>query len=157
MRRNGIMIATILMVALTGLTQPSMAQEQAQTEATEHITVVPADLDWKPVPSLPPGARMAVIEGDMSKREPFTLRLRFPSDYTIPAHTHPTTERVTVLSGTLYLAAGHDISRDAAVALPPGSVTVMPPRMEMAGFTKDEPVEIQLNGIGPWGMDLLDP
>lgn len=157
MRRYGIAFGMVLMIGLAGLTSPLIAGEGVRTEAKEHITVVPGDLEWNPVESLPPGVTAAIIEGDLSAREPFTLRLRFPANYTIPAHTHPTTERVTVLSGTLYLAAGDDISRDAAVALPEGSVTVMPPRMKMAGYTGDGAVEIQLNGIGPWGMDLLKP
>lgn len=156
MKRHAFVLGLVLLSGFAGFTGSIAAQEGHRTEATKHITVLPADLEWNPVESLPPGVTAAVIEGDLSAREPFTLRLRFPADYTIPAHTHPTTERVTVLSGTLYLAAGHDISRDAAVALPPGSVTVMPPRMEMSGYTSDEAVEIQLNGIGPWGMDLLD-
>ncbi|MBW3563822.1 MAG: cupin domain-containing protein [Acidobacteria bacterium] len=136
---------------------PTIAEQSAvRTEAVGHITVLPDELEWNRVGSLPPGATSAVIEGDLSAREPFTLRLRFPANYEIPAHTHPTTERVTVLSGTLYLATGNNLSRDAAVTLPAGSVTVMPPRMKMWGYTGSEPVEIQLNGIGPWAMDLLN-
>lgn len=131
--------------------------QDAHTEAAHHVTVRASDLEWKPVPSLPPGATAAMIEGDLSARAPFTFRLRFPANYTIPAHTHPTTERVTVLSGTLHLATGDDLRRETAEPLPPGSVTVMPPGMKMWGFTEGAPVEIQLNGIGPWGIEYLNP
>lgn len=158
MKKHGAVIfGMMFLIWFAGTTTPAMAQEEVRTEAEEHITVLPGDLVWNPVKSLPPGVTAAVIEGDLSKREPFTLRLHFPANYEIPAHTHPTTERVTVLSGTLYLATGDDLSRDAAVALPRGSVTVMPPRMKMWGYTGDDDVLIQLNGIGPWAMDLLNP
>ncbi|MBW3672099.1 MAG: cupin domain-containing protein [Acidobacteria bacterium] len=154
-----LMTRTLPLMFLIGCaaagTPPAVEQPAVRTEAVEHITVLPSGLEWNEVKSLPEGVTAAVIEGDLSTREPFTLRLRFPANYEIPAHTHPTTERVTVLYGTLYLATGNNLSRDAAVALPAGSVTVMPPRMKMWGYTGNEPVEIQLNGIGPWGMDLL--
>ena len=40
----------------------------------EHIMVVPKDLTWADVPSLPPGAKIAVIEGPMNEAKPFTVR-----------------------------------------------------------------------------------
>src|SRR5689334_11883247 len=59
------------------------------------------DVQWGPAPSVfPPGAEMAVMQGDPSKAEPFTVRMRFPNGYKLPPHTHPTTENVTVLTGT---------------------------------------------------------
>lgn len=148
-------LALSLLLGVVGLGTPATAQEQVQTEAREHITVLPDELEWNPVGSLPPGASAAVIEGNLSEREPFTLRLRFPANYEIPAHTHATTERVTVLSGTLHLATGDELTRSNAVALPPGSVRIMPPGTRMWGYTGGEEVVIQLNGIGPWGMDPL--
>lgn len=67
----------------------------------EHKMVAPSDIKWADgPPSLPPGAKFAVLEGDPAKAGPFTVRLQFPAGYKIPAHTHPTDERVTVISGT---------------------------------------------------------
>ena len=34
----------------------------------DHVMVVPADLKWSPVPSLPAGAEIAVIEGPAQQR-----------------------------------------------------------------------------------------
>ena len=57
-------------------------------------------ITWGPAPAVfPPGAQLAVLEGDPSKSEEFTVRLRMPSGYKIPPHTHPTDEHVTVVSG----------------------------------------------------------
>ena len=61
--------------------------------------VVPADLKWTDETSLPPGAKVAVIEGQQTKQPQYTLRIKFPADYKLPAHSHPVLEHVTVLSG----------------------------------------------------------
>ena len=50
-------------------------------------------------PFLPKGAKLAVLVGDPSKPEPFTIRLQMPDGYKIAPHTHPTDEHVTVMSG----------------------------------------------------------
>ena len=49
--------------------------------------------------AIPAGAKMAVLEGDPTKEGPFVVRFQFPDGYHIPPHTHPKTERVTVISG----------------------------------------------------------
>ena len=56
-------------------------------------------IEWKPGPAaLPPGAKMAVLEGDPTKEGPFVVRFQFPDGYYVAPHTHPKTERVTVIS-----------------------------------------------------------
>jgi 3-isopropylmalate/(R)-2-methylmalate dehydratase small subunit len=81
--------------------------------------VMPADLKWADVPSLPPGAKITVIEGPMNEAVPFTIRLKFPKDYTIPAHSHPAIERVTVLSGTFHMGTGDKLDKAKGHALRP--------------------------------------
>lgn len=154
MKRFFCLTAIVVLAAV-----PSVADEEqrARTQTHEHVTVLPSEIEWSDVGSLPPGATAAVIEGNPAEPAPFTMRLRFPANYIIPAHTHPSTERVTVLSGTLYLATGNVLTRETAVAFPEGSLTVMPPGMKMWGYTADEPVVIQLHGIGPWGIEYLNP
>ena len=77
--------------------------------------------------AIPAGAKMAVLEGDPTKEGPFVVRFQFPEDYHIPPHTHPKTERVTVISGALYLATGELLDRNSAKKLPAAhSVTGQP-------------------------------
>ncbi len=68
--------------------------------------VEPNDLKWVDVPTLPPGAKVAVIEGPPNEAVPFMMRLKFPADYKIPAHWHQTIEHLTVLSGTFNMGIG---------------------------------------------------
>lgn len=121
-----------------------------------HMMVTPSDLEWGPVGSMAPGAQISIIEGDLAKEEPFTMRLKLPADYLIAPHIHPAYERVTVLSGTFHFAHGKEIDRDKASALPEGSVAIMSPGDPMFGYTEEE-VVIQLHGTGPWGIEYLNP
>jgi hypothetical protein len=58
-------------------------------QMSDHRMITASDLKWADVPSLPPGAKIAVIEGPMTEAVPFTIRLKFPANYSIPAHSHP--------------------------------------------------------------------
>ncbi|WP_429886470.1 cupin domain-containing protein [Geoalkalibacter halelectricus] len=121
-----------------------------------HIMLNAADLEWGAIASMAPGAKIAVIEGDLSKEEPFTFRLKLPADYTIAPHTHPAYERVTVLSGTFHFAHGEVFDRTATLALEPGGFVVMPPGAPMYAYTEEETI-VQLHGTGPWGIVYLNP
>ena len=81
-----------------------------ETQSSEMRFYPVTSIEWKPGPAaIPPGAKMAVLEGDPTKEGPFVVRFQFPDGYHIPPHTHPKTERVTVISGNLYLAAGETL------------------------------------------------
>ncbi|MCM2251350.1 MAG: cupin domain-containing protein [Ramlibacter sp.] len=120
------------------------------------VIVAPADLKWADVPSLPPGAKIAVIEGAMSEAKPFTVRLKFPANYKIPAHSHPAVEHVTVMSGTFHLGAGDKLDPKQTRALTPGSVAVMQPNTRHFAWTDAETI-VQLHGMGPWGVAYAAP
>src|SRR4051812_41863405 len=97
-------LAAVAVVALS-LSLPVAGQHAG---ANKHeVLVTPADLKWQAAPpSLPKGAKVALLEGDPSKKGPFVMRVKLPDGYKIAPHTHPQDERVTVLSGTLYLGMG---------------------------------------------------
>jgi hypothetical protein len=123
----------------------------------EHHRLVPlGDLKWGDVPSLPPGAKLAVIEGPMNQAVPFTVRLSFPANYRIPPHWHPAVERVTVLSGEFFMGTGEKPEAERSSGLKPGGVMIMPAKMPHHAWTKEATV-VQLHGTGPWGITYLDP
>lgn len=152
--RFGNIGRSLALLAMLAVTPVVMAATPYMGEG--HIMVKPTDLEWGPVGSMAPGAEISIIEGDLSKEEPFTMRLRLPADYVIAPHIHPEYERVTVLSGTFHFAHGEEIDRDKAKALPEGSVAIMAPGDPMFGYTEEE-VVIQLHGTGPWGIEYLNP
>src|SRR5215210_5107721 len=99
---------TTLVVAFFAAFFPLPSEAQ---HAGHHQSVSAAQLKWAPVPSLPKGAQISVIEGPMNQAVPFTVRLKFPDNYRIPPHTHPAVERITVLSGTFHMGMGEKFER----------------------------------------------
>lgn len=135
-----------------------LGQPAAEHAKSSHQGLYPpAEIQWKSGPaSLPPGAKMAVLEGDPSKEGLFVMRIRVPDGYHIPPHTHPKTERVTVLSGTFKIAMGENLDRSAAQTLPAGAFGFWPAGMKHAAWAEGE-TEIQLHGVGPWAINYLNP
>ena len=125
-------------------------------QSSGHRMISPNDLKWSEVPSLPPGAKIAVIEGPINEAVPFTFRLKFPANYQIPAHWHPAVERVTVLSGTFNMGVGDKLDMKKSMSLSPGSMMIMQPKTNHFAWTKGE-VVVQLNGTGPWGVTYVNP
>ena len=123
----------------------------------EPIMIADEEVEWQPGPdSLEEGADYAVLEGDPSQRELFTMRLRLPDGFRIMPHTHPNVERVTVLSGTLHFGHGDTFDEEAARRLPAGSYLAMPPEMEHFAYAEGETV-LQLTSIGPWEINYINP
>lgn len=150
---------TRVIVSAAGLllsASASALSNQLPYRGDGHLLVGPEELEWSDVASMAPGAQIAVIEGDPSEDEPFTMRLRLPAGYSLPPHTHPEYERVTVLSGTLHFAHGDEFDRKRTEAMGPGAFAVMPPGTPMFGYTEEETI-IQLHGTGPWGIEYVDP
>lgn len=126
-------------------------------QAHGHSSVAPQEMKWADLPSLPPGAKISVLEGPMSEAVPFTARLKLPANYRIPAHWHPATERVTVLSGTFYMGMGEALDTSKGLAVPAGGFAVMQPKTPHFAYTTTEPVELQLHSTGPWGVTYINP
>lgn len=128
----------------------------AQDHAKGHVLVTPEDVNWAPGPaSLPPGAEIAIIEGNPEKAGPLTMRLKFPADYVVSPHTHPVTEQLTVLKGSIALGVGKKMDKKKAKHLSAGGYSVMPKEMPHYAWTT-EPTVIQLNSSGPWGITYVN-
>lgn len=128
----------------------------AATAQSPHVMTTLNDAKWGPAPPmLPPGAQLAVLSGDPSKAAPFAVRLKFPADYAIPAHSHPGDENVTVTSGELFIGMGAKLDKRSATVLGPGSYALMPAGMNHFAFTKSE-TTIVLFGIGPVGFKYVN-
>jgi len=117
----------------------------------------PDELRWKDgPPSLPPGAQIAVLEGDPNKPGPFVFRVKVPDGYRIPVHTHPKPERVTVIAGTFKLGMGETFDVSKMKSLPTGSYGMWPPGMNHYIEVKGETI-VQFHGDGPWTISYANP
>ena len=99
---------------------------------------------------------MAVLQGDPSTANEFTVRLKLPNGYKIPPHTHPKPERVTVLSGSFHLGMGARFDPKHATALPGGTYGTWPAGMKHFVWVEGETV-VQFHGDGPWVIEYVNP
>ena len=119
--------------------------------------VNPSNLKWGPAPpSLPRGARLAVLSGDPGKEGMFTIRLRFPPGYAVPPHSHPSDELVTVISGQLRLGMGRTINRRSAATLVQGGYMMAPAKMNHYAFTGPG-ATVQITSHGPFQVTYVNP
>jgi ketosteroid isomerase-like protein len=122
-----------------------------------HVMVAPSAMTWTdPPPSLPAGARLAVISGDPSKPGPFVIRAQLPAGYRIAPHWHPGDENVTVFSGTVALGMGETWDDAKLVNVPAGGYAGMPAEMRHY-FLSRTASTIQVHGMGPLVVNYVNP
>lgn len=147
----------VLACLVFGLAVAATSAEDKPSSSPRHVMVRPADVTWADgPPSLPPGTKSAVVEGNPGKEGLFTMRLKVPANYRIPAHWHPADEHVTVISGTFIMGMGDKLDTARGHALPAGSFAVMPAKTQHFAYTREETV-IQLHGVGLWGITYVNP
>ena len=132
-------------------------QASAQQPAADHIMMLPSDLKWADVAAMPAGSKISIIEGNMSKAEPFTARLKFPPNTKIPPHWHDTIEHLTVVSGSFNMGVGDALDPAKTRKLEVGSVSIMQPKTHHFGITGAEETILQLHGTGPWTVTYVNP
>jgi quercetin dioxygenase-like cupin family protein len=147
--RRTLVVSTILFCVLSW---PSNAGDKL--EPSIHS---PDNLTWHDGPSsLPPGAKIAVLEGDPTKPGPFVFRVKVPDGYKIPPHTHPKPERVTIITGKFFLGMGDKFSARHATELKAGTYGTWPAGMKHFVWVEGETV-VQFHGEGPWIIEYVNP
>jgi quercetin dioxygenase-like cupin family protein len=136
----------------------SYAHVNAQGHA--HVISGLQEAQWGPAPPmLPAGAQIAVLAGDPTTAAPYTIRLKFPANYVIPAHSHPTDEHVVVVSGAVTFGMGDKLMKAAAAnkTLPVGGFALMPANMNHFAYTGAQEATIVLYGQGPVEFKYVNP
>ena len=111
---------------------------------------------WKDAPpTMPPGTKIAVLEGDTKQPGIFTVRLKVPAGSVIEPHTHPRPERVTVLSGKLLVGFGTTTDETKGTTFTTGGFYVNPPNEPHYVFFLEDTV-LQLTCEGPWVLKFLE-
>jgi Domain of unknown function (DUF4437) len=152
--------AALASLALVMTAQEPKAKTAAKTHAAKapaHIVMSPADLKWGDAPpAFPPGAQIAVLEGDPGQPGLFTLRLKVPDGYRVAPHWHPAAEHLTIISGTFHLGTGDKLDESKGAALPAGSYASMPAKMHHFAWVNGETV-VQVHGMGPFKLIYVNP
>ena len=154
-RTAQLLLATVVLFPVSaGVPASAWHDDEKMMKAAIHS---PDELAWKPgPPSLPPGAKIAVLEGDPAKPGPFVFRVKVPDCYRIPPHTHPKPERVTVISGEFHLGMGEMFDTKKGKSLPRGTYGTWPAGMKHYVWVEGETV-VQFHGDGPWEIKYLNP
>src|ERR1700754_2735071 len=98
----------LLLISLSAFLASSAAQAQMNSK----------DMKWGAAPpGLPAGAQLAVLSGDPGKAGMFTIRLKFPANYTVAPHNHPTDDLVTVIDGQMSAGMGDKLDKAQTAAL----------------------------------------
>jgi quercetin dioxygenase-like cupin family protein len=105
------------------------------------VTIVWADAP----PTMPKGTKMAILEGDPTKEGIFTIRLKAPPKFSLPMHTHPADERVTVLEGSIAVA----FEKTKPRLFKAGAFYVNPTGVPHS-VSSDDGCVVQITGLGPW-------
>ena len=131
----------------------SIGQPAVLAHAEEGKIIQPDGLVFAPFAGLPPGTKLATLQGDLSKEGPFTVRLWMPAGYEIATHSHPTGEVITILSGKLRMAFGEKANASSAQTLLPGSFLILPPGAYHHLWADAETV-MEVHSTGPFGVTL---
>src|SRR5437588_1135056 len=147
-------IISVMMVMMSAVAFGQAATKSKTTAksaaAAQPIVMNLDNMKWGPAPpDLPPGAQLAVLEGDPSKAGAYTIRVKFPDGYKVQPHWHPAAEKITVLSGTLKVGMGAKWDDSNPTTLSSGAFAVMPARMKHFAWSVGDTV-LQIHGTGPF-------
>lgn len=131
-------------VALALTATPSQAQKAAK-------------LSWGPAPPfLPAGAKFAVVSGDPGKAGPFEIQLSMPNAYSIPPHSHPTAEIVTVKSGHFHYGMGDKVDHKTMKNINTGQTVDLPANMNHYARAQG-PTVVSVKSTGPFAITYVNP
>lgn len=141
-------VVVLLLVMTAGVALPALSQN----------TFSPDQIKFGPVPpALPPGAQLAVLEGDpMGPSGDYTIRLKMPDGYRIAPHWHPKRENVTVVSGSFKVGMGDSFDVSKMGVFPAGSFAYLDPSMHHYGMAVGETV-VQVHGTAPFQINYVNP
>jgi hypothetical protein len=152
MRQSTLSVAASIAVSMVLTAQVAVAADSPMS-----LFPNPTALKWSPAPpTVPKGPQISILSGDPTKAGPFIIRLKLPANYAIPAHHHPTTENLTVLSGTLYAGMGDKLDRAASKPFAAGGFAGLPAEMNHFAWTK-APAVIQVEAEGPFTFTYANP
>jgi quercetin dioxygenase-like cupin family protein len=152
-------LQVVVAIALLGSAlHPSATRaEDAVKGAPTHRVFLPNDIHWEQAPpGFPPKTKIAVLHGDPTAKGPFAMRVLIPAGYSVPPHSHPEDENVTVISGEISVGVGDTFDAAKGSTLPAGSVSIMPAGLRHFLWTTMGAV-IEVHGIGPWGITFVNP
>jgi hypothetical protein len=107
---------------------------------------LPGQLKWTVTGS---GANEAVLFGDPSKSGWYGVLVRWDPGHMSRPHFHPNDRYVTVISGTWWVGTGPKYDPPSTKPIPAGSFVTHYAKQIHYDGAKDEPVVLEIVGMGP--------
>lgn len=163
MKKTAVFLICVLAFSCLALAQDqkgtsaSSRKQPSAISPAEGKIITASEIQWVDAPpALPAGAKIAVLDGDPNKKGPFTVRLQTPAGYKIQPHTHPTAERITVISGSFHLGMGDKFDQTAGREMSSGGFAVMPAGMKHFAWNDAEAI-VQIHSEGPFEIKYVNP
>ena len=143
-----LIVATLIALAASAFAQDAMKVSRVKPDA----------LTWKDNLNIPKGAQVAVLLGDPTKAgEVVVQRVKLPANYQTPPHTHPYAETITVISGSLGFGMGEKFDATTGELVNAGAFYAQPAKHAHFVWTGNEETIVQVQFIGPGGIDYINP
>jgi len=150
--KENFMKRLLIFAAVIAVVGSASAQDVMQ------LTIVKPDaLTWKDNPNIPKGGQAAVLVGDPTKAEVVVQRVKLPANYKVPPHTHPYAETVTVISGSVGFGMGEKFDATKGEMVKAGALFAQPAKHAHYVWTGKEGAIIQVQFVGPGGIDYINP
>ena len=131
----------------------SIAAQEKMAQPT-HTMVTAKELKWTPIIK---GCDKSVVEGNPDATgEPFVIRLRCVDGTRVPAHWHPTDEKLTVLQGTFLVGTGDTFDAKKLHTMNVGDFAAMPKEVRHFAQSKGDNI-VQVHGLGPFKVNWVNP
>jgi quercetin dioxygenase-like cupin family protein len=120
------------------------------------VMVKPENVKWTDIKGLP-GWKAAILVGDPEKPGPYVQRIKVPPNALVQPHSHPDTENLTVLAGTVGIGEGSRVDKANGQLLGVGSFYLLPANTVHFAWAGPKGATLQIHGIGPSGMTMVEP
>ena len=120
------------------------------------VAVKANEVKWTDMKGMP-GWKHAVLVGDSDKPGPYVERIKVPPNASVPPHSHPDTENITVLAGSFGIGEGTKFDKSKGTMLGVGSFYMLPANTVHYAWSGPKGVTLQVHGVGPTGMTMVEP
>jgi hypothetical protein len=148
-------IASLPLVLKTG------AARAGKIDPSGTTVTLPDALKFVPWSGGPVGSgEMAALYGSLDKPGPYLVLMKWHPGYMSAPHTYLTDRLSVVVSGTWWVNSGADFDPNNTVPVPAGGFVLRhahTPHYDGVPRSEKEPAVIALFGMGPVGLELVDP
>jgi hypothetical protein len=130
-------------------------------DPSETTVTLPEALKFVPWSGGPAGSgEMAALYGSPDKPGPYLVLMKWHPGYMSAPHTYLTDRLSVVVTGTWWVNSGADFDPKNTVPVPAGGFVLRhahTPHYDGVPRNEKEPAVIALFGIGPVGLELVEP